>query len=991
MGASFRMIVFLLGSFSLGHSLLAQPNDGQSLQEKFLNFYLRYQLDSSFFYLEKLGEYYKKQGNWIFYTSYCQDYANFVTSNLIDYQAAVQKLQEGRAFALSKHPTAYKIPFVIELDLHLCNVFMKAYQIDSATFYLNRFEESWQDLDSNFYYGKGNTLFIRGALELKKGNISEARLKMEKGISLMALALDNLREITYTGNQYLLSMLINYLEHLTVIHLQNAEYEEAENYAREIEKYNARYEQIFKVPNQVNRQRVHSIRARMASQQNQHEVALLHWQKMLALHNLSGVEEINQGVALNGILSAYIKLGEADSVARYSREAERFWSKPYFSYSEGRWDYYIIKALQYGFTPPALVYLDSAEFFLQNNQSPFLKQSAPALRQNPTFAASIALLKGKYFAHHQQIALALSQFQKVLHLASEEVGLENLSENPSKNTFYRSHTLQLLSAQALLGKASLLARYPYPEWAALQAPEQIKQMCRRADDHLNDLRGKLVKENDRIALGETASQLYALSAKIALERQDAAEFFYFAERNKAQVLLQALQATQARNLAGLPDTLQKQESALRQAIFEAETALEQQEDSLKAEARSRLVEANRLYRAFREKVNQEYPKYFALQNESPLISLSEIQQKLAPGEALLSFTFLPNPEEIGSLFISRDEVQMTTLKEGTQILKNIRQLRSHLRGNPQEMAANIADKSYRLHTQLLAPWKAQLATIKRLLIIPESELNRLPFELLQANSPAFRDDAPQYLLNQVEITYHASATLAFSSKPEYATQGWLGMAPFGEENQAQIDIHEKETRTSGNKPKYLSPLYYSDDEIREIGRFCQQRNIPVAMYARDKAHKKQFLEKMADFRWIHLATHSWGNTQEGDFSGIAFYQPSQTKQEDENILYARELYHLSLKADLVVLSSCESGLGEDAPGEGVLSLTRSFLYAGAKHLLYTLQKVGDEAIYALMKAFYSQLIEKKLSYAEALRQAKLQMIRENRPPQDWAPVVLLGR
>ncbi|NJL12967.1 MAG: CHAT domain-containing protein [Microscillaceae bacterium] len=624
-----------------------------------------------------------------------------------------------------------------------------------------------------------------------------------------------------------------------------------------------------------------------------------------------------------------------------------------------------------------------------------MKQSPPALRQNPAFAASIALLKGKYYAHHQQIALALAQFQKVLHLASEEVGPENLGENPSKNTFYRSHTLQLFSAQALLGKAALLAQYPRPEWAALQTPEQIKQLCRRADDCLNDLRGKLVKENDRIALGETASQLYALSAKIALERQDADEFFYFAERNKAQVLLQAVQAPQARNHAGLPDTLQRQESALRQAIFEAETALEHQADSLKAGTRSRLIEANRLYRAFREKVSQEYPKYFALQNENPLISLSEVQQKLAPGEALLSFTFLPNPEEIGSLWISRDEVQMTTLKEGGQILKNIRQLRSYLslRGNPEEMAANIADKSYRLHSLLLAPWKEQLATIKRLLIIPEGELNRLPFELLQPNSPAFRDgDVPQYLLYQAEITYHASATLAFSPKPAYTTQGWLGMAPFGEESLVQVSIHEEDTRAGGNRPKaYLSPLDYSDDEIQEIARICTQSNIPVAVYAREAAHKKQFLEKMAGFRWIHLATHSWGNTQEGDFSGIAFYQPSETRIEDENILYARELYHLPLKADLVVLSSCESGLGEDAPGEGVLSLTRSFLYAGANHLLYTLQKVGDEATYALMKAFYAQLIEKKLSYAEALRQAKLQMIRENRPPHDWAPVVLLGR
>ncbi|NJO90495.1 MAG: CHAT domain-containing protein [Chloroflexia bacterium] len=127
---------------------------------------------------------------------------------------------------------------------------------------------------------------------------------------------------------------------------------------------------------------------------------------------------------------------------------------------------------------------------------------------------------------------------------------------------------------------------------------------------------------------------------------------------------------------------------------------------------------------------------------------------------------------------------------------------------------------------------------------------------------------------------------------------------------------------------------------------------------------------MKDVKYIHVASHSFANDKFPSLSGIAFSQPdtcNNSKNANDGILYASETYNLDLSnAELLVLSSCKSGLGKLIQGEGFLSLSRGFLYSGVPNILFSLWNVNDEATKDLMVEFYMQILKGK-PYAVALQ------------------------
>ena len=159
------------------------------------------------------------------------------------------------------------------------------------------------------------------------------------------------------------------------------------------------------------------------------------------------------------------------------------------------------------------------------------------------------------------------------------------------------------------------------------------------------------------------------------------------------------------------------------------------------------------------------------------------------------------------------------------------------------------------------------------------------------------------------------------------------------------------------------------------------------------ASEENFKNNASNYKYIHLATHSFIYEDKPPLSGIAFIQPkdSALKKADDGILYSGETYNLDLNADLVVLSSCESGIGKLVRGEGLMALTRGFLYSGAKNIMFSLWTVNDQPTAQLMVNFYKQMLTRK-SYAQALRAAKLEMLKksESAKPLFWSGFVLVG-
>jgi CHAT domain-containing protein len=146
------------------------------------------------------------------------------------------------------------------------------------------------------------------------------------------------------------------------------------------------------------------------------------------------------------------------------------------------------------------------------------------------------------------------------------------------------------------------------------------------------------------------------------------------------------------------------------------------------------------------------------------------------------------------------------------------------------------------------------------------------------------------------------------------------------------------------------------------------------------------------FRILHFATHGRHNAEQPLLSALNLAELDSAGQPvPQGALPAHEIYGLDLPAELVVLSACETALGREVPGEGLVSgLPRAFLYAGSARVLVSLWEVGDESTRDLMVLFYQGLFDRKLPPAQALAEAQRALKQEGRRPCDWAGFILLG-
>ena len=150
--------------------------------------------------------------------------------------------------------------------------------------------------------------------------------------------------------------------------------------------------------------------------------------------------------------------------------------------------------------------------------------------------------------------------------------------------------------------------------------------------------------------------------------------------------------------------------------------------------------------------------------------------------------------------------------------------------------------------------------------------------------------------------------------------------------------------------------------------------------------------QLAEYGTIHIATHGLLNSQHPELSGLLFSLVDEHGRSQNGFLQLHEIYNLDLPANLIVLSACQTALGREIRGEGLVGLTRGFMYAGANRVLATLWKVDDEATAEMMRLFYTAMLQEKQSPSAALRTAQIQMQRKKSwmPPYYWSGFTLQG-
>jgi CHAT domain-containing protein len=208
-----------------------------------------------------------------------------------------------------------------------------------------------------------------------------------------------------------------------------------------------------------------------------------------------------------------------------------------------------------------------------------------------------------------------------------------------------------------------------------------------------------------------------------------------------------------------------------------------------------------------------------------------------------------------------------------------------------------------------------------------------------------------------------------------------------------------------DKPWMLRRLVHSRDEVTRIASLYPRDRVDVLLGEAATEENLKADDRLGKYRVIHLAAHGLLNENRPQFSGLVVSLPragtsegaagsaGSRRSSEDGLLQVYEIFNMRLNADLVVLSACETGLGKEMRGEGIVGLTRAFLYAGTPAVVVSLWKVADSSTAELMVRFHAHLRDDGLSPSEALRRAQLDLVEKTgfAHPYYWAPFVLVGK
>ncbi len=512
-------------------------------------------------------------------------------------------------------------------------------------------------------------------------------------------------------------------------------------------------------------------------------------------------------------------------------------------------------------------------------------------------------------------------------------------------------------------------------------------------------RATLQFESDQFEFGDFVEEAFKLATDIYYETfqrlgqpESLESLFEVAELYRTQSLLKNLKQQGIESFAGVTETLKREEEEIQKRERNSIHDLARQfalKDKINVEFyQEQLTELKELEKdkaRFLDSLQRNLPDYFQLKYSQTLVNTSQIQQIMSPEGLMIEYA--EGEKELYILGITeRGKFAIKTSAHET-VAKQVALLRNQLRYKLQDELEKTANGLYKI---LIAPVDSIISRnrrpIKELLIIPEGNLTVLPFELLTDRSKK----ASRFLIEKYKIYYNYSATLHWQKTTDRVSdlsRGLVGFAPVFGSNQLLPDAYREETIENFQ----FSELPESKSEVDFIAKLYEQRKFGKSQVFNARADESTFKKlEFSQVSLVHLATHGFAGLQGPRSSGVAFGRGA-TLAED-NILFSEEVYAMHIPVELITLSACETGLGRYQSGEGLVGLTRAFFYAGTRAVLVSMWKVQDASTAELMKSFYQSYLNKSHTKSDALRIAKLNMIRSEKykHPFYWSAFVLLG-
>lgn len=513
----------------------------------------------------------------------------------------------------------------------------------------------------------------------------------------------------------------------------------------------------------------------------------------------------------------------------------------------------------------------------------------------------------------------------------------------------------------------------------------------------NELKNIRYDDKDKLRALKHGHQWLKTHLSLLQAPFDNAQAFAMSDWSKSALLLQALQSEEAYQIGNLPDKLVKKDKELHKRRTELQAQLlEDRPAEEKKQLNTQLIEIDNRINRFEQYVKENYPKYYQLKYQDNAISLQDIQSSLDTETALIEYVI---GDSVLHIFcVEQQSVDWVTIPIRKKLLhRRIKSFRKALcnyqllEKDEQGAYSNYTKHAHWFFQQLLTPVLNDKTHIHNLIIVTDGELGHLPFETF------LLEEAPQhftpfntlpYLLYDFNVSYSYSAALwkeNISLSKDQNNGQIFGVAANYDNH---LDSSLLATRTASNKQlrKTLIALPNARQEIKNLANHFE------GFFVFDQqASERMIKNKVADYAVLHFATHGVLNEQTPTLSSLALTEDGDSVES--NFWQAYEISKIDLKADLVVLSACETGFGKFEQGNGIASLARSFMYAGAPSLVVSLWQVNDYTTSEIMKYFYHNL-STGMKKDAALRQAKISYLKSVKGylghPTFWSPFIQMG-
>ncbi len=493
---------------------------------------------------------------------------------------------------------------------------------------------------------------------------------------------------------------------------------------------------------------------------------------------------------------------------------------------------------------------------------------------------------------------------------------------------------------------------------------------RLASDIIYDMRKDIFSYQSKLLLSDQSTELFEKAISFAFESYEETkdpiyleQAFSFCEKNKSTLLLEAMLEAEAQGKSEIPIQIRNQLQSLKTELAMYDKVMRRAKDEKLSSLREKKIKIQEQIENINVQLSEAYPKYHRLRYALKTVDIKSVQKNLLGQDGVL-IEFFAGKDHLYIFSISKENIDLKRLEQSTQLINLMAQYQYCFKDEHQII--NQPDRFLKLSNDLfktlLSSTLSAHAGKNKILIIPDGNLEYLPFDaLVQELSP---DNSARYLIEDYLLSMAYSASLLVQGESiKNNNKHLLAFAPLFE-----------------NREFNLPDLPYSKVEINNIGGFDK------TLLVGQQASVNAFRNRGPDYGFIHLSTHATLNA--GEKNPCIYFIDSA--------LYLNELFAMQLKANLVVLSACETNVGEHAGGEGVMSLARGFRHAGAKSLVASLWEVTDRSTSEIIQAFY-QYLERGKSTPDALRLAKLDYLKRSdlkayqKSPYRWASMVFIGQ